>query len=200
MNKIGSGGQAAVYKVERLSDKKQFAMKLMQYGSTKVQEQIKNEIGLMKLNDGESILRCIDVFDFKGRYWIIVELMSGGLTDIILNLNLGYSENICKYILYKTLKGLEFLHDRHIIHRDIKSDNVLFNEEGDVQLADFGFAVQLTDARSKRTTKVGTLHWMAPELIKGERDYKCSIDIWSFGIFAYELANIDPPHADVRDQ
>ena len=100
---------------------------------------------------------------------------------------------------YKTLLGLNFLHERHVIHRDIKSDNVLFNIAGDVQLADFGFAVQLTEQQTARTTKVGTLHWRAPELIRGDRKYSTSIDIWSFGIFAFELANVDPPNAQVRD-
>lgn len=171
----------------------------MQYSSQKVKEQIINEIGLMQMNKGDSILGCVDVFDYKGRYWIIIDLMDGCLTDIITVAEAKYSENICKYVLYKTLRGLLFLHERHIIHRYIKSDNVLFNEEGTVQLADFGFAVQLTEQVSARTTKVGTLHWMAPELIKGERKYSTSIDIWSFGIFAFELANVDPPNAQYRD-
>jgi serine/threonine protein kinase len=55
-----------------------------------------------------------------------------------------YTENVCKYVLRETLKGIEFLHSRHIIHRDIKSDNVLFNKEGKIKLADFGCAAQLT--------------------------------------------------------
>ena len=120
-------------------------MKLMQYSSQKVKDQIINEIGLMQMNKGDSILGCVDVFDYKGRYWIIIDLMDGCLTDIITVAEAKYSENICKYVLYKTLRGLLFLHERHIIHRDIKSDNVLFNEEGTIQLADFGFAVQLTE-------------------------------------------------------
>ena len=81
-------------------------MKLMQYSSQKVKEQIINEIGLMQLNKGDSIVSCEDVFDYKGRYWIIIGLMSGCLTDIISTAETKYSENICKYILKQTLKGL----------------------------------------------------------------------------------------------
>ena len=92
------------------------------------------------------------------------------------------------------------MHERFIIHRDIKSDNVLFNEAGECKLADFGFAVQLTEQVSARATKVGTLLWMAPELILGKKKYSSSIDIWSYGIYAFELANGEPPHAHCPDQ
>jgi serine/threonine protein kinase len=106
----------------------------------------------------------------------------------------SYSENVCKYILRQTLLGLQYLHARHIIHRDIKSDNILIDKEGGVKLADFGYSAQLTTERDARSSKVGTVCWMAPELIKGERRYDTKVDIWSYGIFAMELANGDPPY------
>lgn len=80
------------------------------------------------------------------------------------------------------------------MHRDIKSDNILTDKNGEVKLADFGYSAQLTQERSARSSKVGTLCWMAPELIKGERRYDTKIDIWSFGIFAFEIAEGDPPY------
>ena len=60
------------------------------------------------------------------------------------------SENVCKYILNETLKGLAFMHERRIIHRDIKSDNILFSNTGELKIADFGTAVNLTRVLSKR--------------------------------------------------
>ena len=104
-----------------------------------------------------------------------------------------YSENCIKFICYKVLSGLKFLHERNVIHRDIKSDNVLFNCQGEVVIADFGAAVKLTKEVSKRARKVGSLQWMAPEIIRGDRKYTEKMDIWSFGILAYELAEIDLP-------
>ena len=86
------------------------------------------------------------------------------------------------------------MHSNNIVHRDIKSDNILTNKEGEVKLADFGYSAQLTTERDARSSKVGTVCWMAPELIKGERRYDTKVDIWSFGIFAMELANGDPPY------
>jgi len=102
---------------------------------------MKNEVALMKTNDGDSIIKCVEAFEFKQRYWIILEMMESALTDILIQTGCTYSENFCKYVLYKTLQGLKFLHDRHVIHRDIKSDNILIDCEGNVRLADFGYAV-----------------------------------------------------------
>ena len=70
----------------------------------------------------------------------------------------------------------------------------MIDRNGQVKLADFGYSAQLTMERDARSSKVGTVCWMAPELIKGERRYDTKIDIWSFGIFAVELANGDPPY------
>lgn len=97
-------------------------------------------------------------------------------------------------MIKKCLDGLCYLHERNIIHRDIKSDNLLMNCNGDIKLADFGYAVQLTSEVAARASKVGTVCWMAPELIKGARKYTTKIDIWSLGIFAMEMADGNPPY------
>lgn len=145
-------------------------------------------------NDNTQILRVIEAYDFKDRLWIFVELMDDALTGFIEEMQNHYTENVCKYILHQTLAGVNFLHSRHVIHRDIKSDNILVNSKGDIKLADFGYSVQLTKQQAGRVSKVGTVCWMAPELIQGERKYDTKIDVWSVGIFAMELANGDPPY------
>ena len=133
--------------------------------------------------------------------------MDANVTALITRRKEVFKETAIKYILKETLKGLEFLHARHIIHRDIKSDNILYNTGGDIKLADFGAAVQLTKQHAARQTLMGTDHWIAPEMIQAdavkrkEKDtkYDTKADIWSFGIFAIELALTQPPFYAERD-
>lgn len=90
--------------------------------------------------------------------------------------------------------ALAYLHSRHIIHRDIKSDNLLLSRNGDIKLGDFGYAAQLTRERKKRNSKVGTVCWMAPEVIKGKDMYTEKVDVWSLGIMILEFVFGEPPH------
>lgn len=93
------------------------------------------------------------------------------------------------------MKALLYIHSLHRIHRDIKSDNILLNDEGEVKIADFGYAAQLTQQQQKRNTVVGTPYWMAPELIRGH-DYGIKVDIWSLGIMVMEMAEGEPPYME----
>lgn len=198
--KLGVGGFARVYKVLRKADKKQFALKFCTPSTDEDREMMFHEVALMRMCATQSI--CLHVEEAyndaqRNILWIFIELMDCSITNIIKGMRVReeyYTENALRWILRQSLKGLHYLHARNIVHRDIKSDNILTNKAGDVKLADFGYSAQLTQERSARSSKVGTLCWMAPELIKGERRYDTKIDIWSYGIFAFELAEGDPPY------
>ena len=151
--------------------------------------------------ENENVIKCFEAFDYRQRLWIFLEYMDGGcLTPIVEERKGNITEGVCSFILYQTLRGLHSLHTRNIVHRDIKSDNILVNEQGDLKLADFGYAAQLTQERNRRQSKVGTVCWMAPELIRGKTQYDIKVDIWSFGIFALELADGEPPYISEPQQ
>ena len=107
----------------------------------------------------------------------------GCLTDFIFQYMEKIPEDIIAYILKEILIGLGALHCRRQMHRDLKSDNILINSSGEVKIADFGFAIQLTKERDNRVSLVGTPAWMAPELIQKQK-YDESVDIWSLGMVA----------------
>ena len=143
------------------------------------------------LNEGATLIKCHDSYDWDSKQWIILEKMGSDIQKLIALFKeneLPVSENLIKFVLYRTLQGLHFLHERKIIHRDIKSDNILYDMEGQVKLGDFGFAVQLSKKEAKKRDTMGTLEYMAPELVK-EEEYDMTVDIWSFGIMCVEMAN-----------
>lgn len=125
---------------------KTYALKFIEPKNPKEREIIRNELGIMQMcKENDNCIQCFEAFDYKQRLWIILEFMDAGcLTPIVEERKGNISENVCAYILYQTLIGLATLHARNIVHRDIKSDNILVSENGDLKLADFGYAAQLT--------------------------------------------------------
>ena len=90
------------------------------------------------------------------------------------------------------------MHKNNVLHRDIKSNNILFSADGEVKITDMGYACALSNKRKKRDTKLGTMHWVAPEIMQGLH-YSIAVDIYSFGCFAYELATGLPPFSNIQD-
>ncbi|XP_033727991.1 LOW QUALITY PROTEIN: myosin-IIIb-like [Pecten maximus] len=147
--------------------------------------------------------------EFRGedQLWMVMELCGRGsvthlVRDLIKQKSGGMEERLIAHILSETLKVLVHLHKNHIIHRDIKGHNILITDEGQVKLIDFGVSTRLKSTNDRRRTSVGTPYWMAPEVVACERqleyNYDLRCDIWSLGITAIELADGEPPLADLH--
>ena len=195
VKKIGQGASGAVYNAIDKRTGQKVAVKQMNLAHQPKKELIYNEIKIMKESDHRNIVRFVEAYLVgEAMLWVVMELMEGGpLTDIVESCELEESEiaAICR----ETLAGLEHLHQREIIHRDIKSDNLLLGKDGHVKLTDFGFCAKLTADRTKRATMVGTPYWMAPEIIK-QQPYDKKVDIWSLGIMAIEMIEGEPPYLE----
>ena len=101
-----------------------------------------------------------------------------------------YSEDFIKYTVIMAAKGLKEMHNRNILHRDFKSDNILCNKEGDIKIADLGVSVFLSEQEYWRGSLKGTEHIWAPEIVNTETfGYMKEADIWAFGIFLHELGS-----------
>uniref|UniRef100_A0A8C3UC77 non-specific serine/threonine protein kinase n=1 Tax=Catharus ustulatus TaxID=91951 RepID=A0A8C3UC77_CATUS len=130
----------------------------------------------MRDNKNNNVVNYVDSYLVHGELWLVMEHMDGGsLYDVITEARMVEGE--IAVVSRECLQGLAFLHSKQVIHRDIKSHNILLGLDGSVKLADFGLAAQLTAEQSKRRSAVGTTYWMAPEIFT-RKNYGPKVDIW----------------------
>eukprot|EP00026_Physarum_polycephalum_P005841 Phypoly_transcript_05880.p1 GENE.Phypoly_transcript_05880~~Phypoly_transcript_05880.p1 ORF type:complete len:419 (+),score=59.78 Phypoly_transcript_05880:371-1627(+) len=202
---VGKGSEGSVWRALCIPMKKEVAIKIIDLESmpTSALEELREQIHLMYLcSMHPHVVRYYTSFVNAGSLWCVMKYLSGGSCSDILRCahTRGLDEAAIKIILKDVLKALEYLHANGRIHRDIKAGNIVISKTGRVQVADFGVSGSVVE--QLRTTLCGSPCWMAPEVMlrawPGSKasGYDDSVDIWSLGITALELAKGRPPLAD----
>lgn len=199
---IDEGTFGQVYKSRHIQSEKIFSIKI-----------IKNISTIQKLIIESSLLKycsqCKYINHYFGSYfdyitneiWLILEYAKyGSIINLINQSNITLNEIQLSSIIKMTLKAIEFLHSNGIIHRDIKGSNLLLNEEGIIQLCDFGTGTLIQNVQGKKDkneNKIGSAYWISPEVVINNT-YTTEGDIWSLGITCIELVEGNPPFSNIK--
>lgn len=184
INLVGKGSFGKVYKAKLKSgDNELFALKQILMENEKEGFPITaiREAMLLKKIQNDNIINLIEIVTQEKNVFLVFEYMDHDLCGL-LSRQIKFSPAVIKYIIYSILKGTEYLHSNNILHRDLKSSNVLVSNKGDIKIGDFGLARAFNPKINRHfTNRVVTLWYRSPELLLGASQYNSSVDVWSVG-------------------
>ena len=196
---IGRGSSASVHKAIIMQTGEICAIKKISSTNSALYDLI-TEIGIISNCDCKNIVKFL-ASEWSGKEVLIVmEYCAGGsVKDIMRRLNITMTVEQMTVIIRDVLNGLDYLHSRNKIHRDIKAANILLNEDGTAKLGDFGISEPLdSNSANGKVPFTGTVLWMPPEVINQDPNYGTAIDIWSLGITILEMGDGEPPFNNLQ--
>ena len=213
IKKIGEGGYGKIYKVKNKESGDIRAMKQILKSKIPDIEKFQNEIKILSMVDHPNIVRLFEVIEDDKYFNLFQELCTGG--ELLSKVQKPLKEKEIAKIFKQIMSAIAYCHEKGIVHRDMKLENILFSTESEdspIKIIDFGLSVllgkkdvkenEVTDLKKygfkRMTTKVGTIYYMSPEVIKGNYDEKC--DIWTCGVILYTLLAGYPPFNGQTDK
>nr|XP_054509287.1 serine/threonine-protein kinase PAK 3-like [Agelaius phoeniceus] len=192
LENIGSGTFGDVCKALDTATGGEVAIKKINLQGLIRKEGTFNELMVMKINKHQNIVNYLKSYLVERQLWLIMEYMDGGTLSDVIN-ETHVSEGEIATISRECLQGLDFLHLNDVIHRDLKSCNILLKIDGSVKLADFDLFTQLTPEQGRWSSMARTSGWLAPEVVTGQ-PYGPKVDIWSLGILGIEMVEQEVPY------
>jgi len=195
---IGSGAFGSVRLVEHKTTGMRYALKRVRKDGSKIPPEVTRECQILAEIDHPFMIQMLKTYETSGSIYMLTELITGGQLYEQLKQMGVLTRKQAQFYVGSVALVLESLHDRGIMYRDLKPENVMLDMQGYLKLVDFGLAKRL-DANSERSfTLVGTVFYMAPEVIK-RRGYGTEVDIWSLGVMMYEFVCGKLPFGDDLD-
>ncbi|RNE97317.1 putative serine/threonine-protein kinase [Trypanosoma rangeli] len=190
---LGKGSFGSAWLVQRRSDRVQFVAKEVRLLGMKPgeRESAKHEIDVLRTLNHPNITRYVDHYERNGSLYIVMEYANGGdlYTKIRSRKGARFTEREILHYFSQLCLALLHLHERHILHRDLKTQNVFLTKDGVIKLGDFGISAVLRNTFELRRTVCGTPYYFSPELCLN-KPYNNKSDVWALGCILYELTTL----------
>ncbi|KAH0606232.1 uncharacterized protein H6S33_003893 [Morchella sextelata] len=192
LSMVGEGTYGKVYKASNNITKELVALKRIRMESEKDGFPITavREMRLLQALKQDNVICLLEMMVEKSDFYMVFEYMDHDLTGILNHPTFRLEPCHIKHLAKQFFEGLEYLHHRGVLHRDIKGSNILLNNDGQLKIADFGLARFYTKASKKQldyTNRIITLWYRPPEILLGATAYGPAVDIWSAGCVFIEL-------------
>jgi serine/threonine protein kinase len=185
---LGQGASGVVYKAVHTPTGRILALKDISVFDAEKRKQIIKELQTLYSSSCPYLVGFYGAFYSDGSISIALEYMEGGSLADVYKLFGKIPEGVLSKIVHQVLLGLRYLHkDRHVVHRDLKPSNILMNERGEFKITDFGVSAEVDNTQGECATFVGTVTYMAPERLEGQK-YSFASDIWGVGVAVAECA------------
>ena len=191
---VGEGAYGIVYKCRNKETGKFVAIKkFKEVEDELVKKTMKRELRMLQRMHHENIVDFVEAFKRKGNLFLVFEYVEKNLLEILQDSPRGLEPKLIRHFMYQLCKAIKYLHDQNVIHRDVKPENLLVNENMDLKLCDFGFARLISGSSKERLTDyVATRWYRAPELLLTQGEYGPEVDYWAVGCIMGELVDGNP--------
>ncbi|CAK7232204.1 Cell cycle serine/threonine-protein kinase cdc5/MSD2 [Sporothrix bragantina] len=196
---LGKGGFAVCYSGVLAGTKKLYALKIVKKKMpTKMEQKFQTELQIHSKMRQANIVQFFRAFSFESSTYLVLELCPNGSLMDMVKRRKGVTEPEVRFYAVQIAGAIKYMHNKGIIHRDLKMGNIFLDKNMNAKIGDFGLAALLVTGRDmqtiRRTTLCGTPNYIAPEILeKGKKGHDHMVDIWSLGIIMFAMLTSKPP-------